>query len=337
MRTRAGAPADLSRTPASRCYFRLVFPARLPGGFLVSTPEQAPGLRAACRGRARPPAERLRIQLVRQRPEPAPPDLQRRAQSQQRTAELHPQRQPSGSSTLTNRSASPSRARSRAWVPQAPSLRLHRVDLGEGDTGALRSCRPGTKGYVTMSGVSYQLPAASFQKAESSFSSIASSGSGASSGKSGVLSKLGINRSAGSATPRVVGPARWAAPRPPTSGPPSTWQSAPRPQHLPPEGPPRLGISGTSGLPRSVRSSQQRVASEIKKPQLRPVDEATSDGPCASSRGRPEPPGQARSPPCWAALKTPGSAHAPVRGPHQPRRSPRRPSRRPLHHLLPPS
>ncbi|MBV9606667.1 MAG: hypothetical protein JO027_16245 [Solirubrobacterales bacterium] len=49
----------------------------------------------------------------------------------------------------------------------------------------------GTSGYVTLQGVSYQMPQATFQRLESSFAQLAS-GAGGSSQNSGALAKLGI-------------------------------------------------------------------------------------------------------------------------------------------------
>jgi hypothetical protein len=59
----------------------------------------------------------------------------------------------------------------------------------------------GTKGYVTLQGTSYQLPAATFQKLESSFSQISST-PGASSGS---LAKLGIHPLQWLTHPTIVG------------------------------------------------------------------------------------------------------------------------------------
>jgi len=61
----------------------------------------------------------------------------------------------------------------------------------------------GTKGYVTLQGVSYEMPQATFQKLESSFSQLAST-PGASNG-SGSLTKLGIHPLKWLTHPTVVG------------------------------------------------------------------------------------------------------------------------------------
>lgn len=74
----------------------------------------------------------------------------------------------------------------------------------QGHTGSLSIISTGTKGFVSLSGTSYQLPAASFQRLESSFSSISGSGTG-SHGGTGVLSRLGIQPLDWLRNPKVVG------------------------------------------------------------------------------------------------------------------------------------
>ena len=73
---------------------------------------------------------------------------------------------------------------------------------GFGRSGSVGLLSTGTSGYVTLSGTSYQLPAATFQKLESSFASVAASGSG---GKGGALSKAGIHPLNWLTSPAVVG------------------------------------------------------------------------------------------------------------------------------------
>lgn len=73
----------------------------------------------------------------------------------------------------------------------------------EGKTDSLGLISTGTTGYVTLQGVSYQLPAATFQKLESSFAGVASSPSGGSG--SGALGKLGIHPLDWLSDPSVVG------------------------------------------------------------------------------------------------------------------------------------
>jgi hypothetical protein len=61
---------------------------------------------------------------------------------------------------------------------------------GDGQTGSLGIVSTGTHGYVTLSGTSYQLPAASFRNLESGFSRLGGSGGGSG---GGPLSQLGID------------------------------------------------------------------------------------------------------------------------------------------------
>ncbi len=72
-----------------------------------------------------------------------------------------------------------------------------------GRSGSLGILSTGTSGYLTFSGTSYQLPAATFQRLESSFASITAS-PGAS-GNTNSLSKLGINPLHWLVDPSVVG------------------------------------------------------------------------------------------------------------------------------------
>jgi hypothetical protein len=73
-------------------------------------------------------------------------------------------------------------------------------------TAALSVLSTGTRGYITISGESYELPAATFERLESNFSSVAGSGSGSSKG-SGELAKLGIDPLHWLIDPKVVGTA----------------------------------------------------------------------------------------------------------------------------------
>ena len=72
-----------------------------------------------------------------------------------------------------------------------------------GRTGSLGILSTGTAGYVTVSGKSYQLPAATFRQLESSFSSLTSSSGGGSG--SGALSQLGIDPLHWLINPTVLG------------------------------------------------------------------------------------------------------------------------------------
>ncbi len=175
---------------------------------------------------------------------------------------------PSGSSTLTKPiSLTFSGPFQSLGTGKLPASDFTVSISAQGISGALSILSTGTKGYVTMSGVSYQLPAASFHSLESSFSSIASSGSASSSGKSGVLSKLGINPLGWLSNPKVVGSGT-------VGGAPATHIRATvnvanllRDLSTFLQKASSLGISGTSGLTKGLSaSSQQRVASEIKSP-----------------------------------------------------------------------
>lgn len=72
-----------------------------------------------------------------------------------------------------------------------------------GHKGSLGILSTGTAGYVTLSGTSYQLPAATFRQLESSFSSLTSSAGGSSG--SGALARLGIDPLHWLVKPTVVG------------------------------------------------------------------------------------------------------------------------------------
>jgi hypothetical protein len=176
--------------------------------------------------------------------------------------------QPSGSSTLTQPiSLSLSGPFQSRGTGKLPASDFTVAISAQGHTGSLSILSTGTKGYVTMSGVSYQLPASSFQKLESSFSSIASSGGASSSSKSGVLSKLGINPLDWLDKPQVVGSStvggaqtthiRASVNVPALLRDLSTFMQKAA----------SLGISGTSGLSSGLSSAtQQKMASALQKP-----------------------------------------------------------------------
>lgn len=176
--------------------------------------------------------------------------------------------QPSGSSTLSQPiSLSLSGPFQSRGTGQLPASDFTVAISAQGHTGSLSILSTGTKGYVTMSGVSYQLPASSFQKLESSFSSIASSGSGSSSGRSGVLSKLGIDPLRWLSHPQVVGSGtvggaqathiRASIDVPALLRDLSTFMQKAS----------SLGISGTSGLSSGLSAAtQQKMAGELQSP-----------------------------------------------------------------------
>ncbi len=176
--------------------------------------------------------------------------------------------QPSGSSTLTQPiSLSLSGPFQSRGTGKLPASDFTVAISAQGHTGSLSILSTGTKGYVTMSGVSYQLPASSFQKLESSFSSIASSGGASSSSRSGVLSKLGINPLDWLNHPQVIGSST-------VGGAPTTHIRASvnvpsllRDLSTFMQKAASLGISGTSSLSSGLSSAtQQKMASALQKP-----------------------------------------------------------------------
>jgi hypothetical protein len=111
---------------------------------------------------------------------------------------------PSGSSTLTG----PISLSFGGPFQSLGSGKLPKSDFdvslsAQGKTDSLGLVSTGTAGYVTLQGVSYQLPTATFQKLESSFAGVASSPSGGSG--SGALGKLGIHPLDWLSNPSVVG------------------------------------------------------------------------------------------------------------------------------------
>ncbi|MBV9309506.1 MAG: hypothetical protein JOZ73_01660 [Solirubrobacterales bacterium] len=72
-----------------------------------------------------------------------------------------------------------------------------------GKTGSLGLLSTGNSGFVTLSGTSYPLPAATFRQLQSSFAGITSSGQGGTG--SGALSKLGIDPLHWLVSPSIVG------------------------------------------------------------------------------------------------------------------------------------
>jgi hypothetical protein len=174
---------------------------------------------------------------------------------------------PSGSSTLTQPiSLSFGGPFQSLGTGKLPESNFTVSITAQGHTGSLAIVSTGTKGFVTLSGVSYQLPAASFQKLESSFSSIASSGSGSGS-KPGTLAKLGIQPLHWLSSPSVVGTE--------TVGGASTTHIratinmsallADLNTFL--QKASSLGVSGASKIPSSLSSAEQtKIAGEVRDP-----------------------------------------------------------------------
>lgn len=76
---------------------------------------------------------------------------------------------------------------------------------GQGQHGSLQLISTGGKGYVTVSGQSYALPASSFKSVESAVSSLAGAGKSSGSGAgAGVFAKLGIQPLDWLANPQIV-------------------------------------------------------------------------------------------------------------------------------------
>jgi hypothetical protein len=76
----------------------------------------------------------------------------------------------------------------------------------QGDSGKLSIVSTGSAGYITVDGVSYQLPGTSYSKLQDGLSSVSGSSSSKSSGSS-MLARLGINPLSWLTNPRVVGQA----------------------------------------------------------------------------------------------------------------------------------
>jgi hypothetical protein len=176
---------------------------------------------------------------------------------------------PSGSSTLsgpiTLSFGGPFQSLGKGKLPES-DFNVSISALGK--TGTLGIVSTGTNGYVTLSGTSYQLPAATFQKLESSFASIASSsGASGSSAGSSTLSKLGIDPLQWLVKPSVVGNETVSGAN--TThihagvdvaallGDVSTFLGKAQ----------SLGVSATSKLPTTISpTTRQRIASEVQNP-----------------------------------------------------------------------
>jgi hypothetical protein len=109
---------------------------------------------------------------------------------------------PTGSSTITSpvvlSFGGPFQSLGTGKLPESN----FQISLSEqGKKGSIGILSTGKNGYVTLSGASYQLPAASFQKLESSFASV----SGSSSAKSSGLGGLGIDPLKWLKDPSIVG------------------------------------------------------------------------------------------------------------------------------------
>ncbi len=110
---------------------------------------------------------------------------------------------PSGSSTLsgpiTLSFGGPFQSLGKGKLPKS-NFTISVSALGK--SGSLGLLSTGSSGYVTLSGTSYQLPKATFQKLESSLTQV---GASRSTGNSGALSSLGIRPLDWLQDPKVVG------------------------------------------------------------------------------------------------------------------------------------
>jgi hypothetical protein len=128
----------------------------------------------------------------------------------------------------------------------------------EGHVGALQVISADGKGYITVSGQSYKLPASSYKSLESGLGSFASSGtgSGSGSGKS-AFAKLGIKPLAWLLRPQIVGKATidGVATTQVTAGLDAAAMLRDFSKLLGKAG--SLGVSATSSLPQSISASTQ--------------------------------------------------------------------------------
>ena len=141
---------------------------------------------------------------------------------------------------------------------------------GQGRHGSLQVISAGGKGYITVSGQSYQLPASSFKSVDSGLGSLAASG-GASGAKSGTsaFSKLGIHPLDWLSDPQIVGNAS-------ANGTATTQVHAKvdvaamvrdLSKLLGKTG--SLGVSGSSALPQSISAAtQKRIAAALGSPSV---------------------------------------------------------------------
>jgi hypothetical protein len=173
---------------------------------------------------------------------------------------------PSGSSTLTGpitlSFGGPFQSLGKGKLP-ASDFNVRISALGK--TGSLSILSTGTSGYVSLSGTSYKLPSATFQKLESSFAQIASSPGGGSG--SGALSKLGIDPLRWLNNPSVVGDES-------VGGTATTHVKAAvnvaallTDLNTFLQKASSLGASGTSKIPTSIpAATRNRIASEVQNP-----------------------------------------------------------------------
>ncbi len=138
----------------------------------------------------------------------------------------------------------------------------------QGQHGSLQVISAGGKGYITVSGQSYRMPAASFKNLESGFGSLASSGgSSTSTSGSGAFRKLGIQPLDWLSNPQIVGNST-------VNGVATTQVHASVDTSAMLHDVSKLlgktsslGVSGTSSLPQSLSAStQKRIADALGSP-----------------------------------------------------------------------
>jgi hypothetical protein len=137
----------------------------------------------------------------------------------------------------------------------------------EGHQGALQVISADGKGYITVSGQSYRMPASSYKSLESGLGSLASSGTASAKSGQGALSKLGIKPLDWLIRPQIVGSATvgGVATKHLRAGLDATAMLQDFSRLLGKVG--SLGVSAASSLPTSISSATQRsVARALGSP-----------------------------------------------------------------------
>jgi hypothetical protein len=139
----------------------------------------------------------------------------------------------------------------------------------QGQHGSLQVISAGGKGYITVSGQSYVMPASSFKSLQSGFGSLADSGGASASGAgSGAFSKLGIHPLDWLSNPQIVAAGSTVGGVATTQVHASVDTAAMLrdvSKLLGKSG--SLGVSGTSALPQSLSAStQRRIAKALGSP-----------------------------------------------------------------------
>jgi hypothetical protein len=136
-----------------------------------------------------------------------------------------------------------------------------------GRSGSLGILSTGSSGYVTLQGVNYQMPQATFEKLESSFSSLTSS-QGSGSG-SGALGKLGIQPLHWLTNPTIVGTETVGGAKTTHIHAGINVSALLGDLNTLVERASSLGVSGASTLKSGIpASAQSKIASEIRNPSV---------------------------------------------------------------------